>query len=68
MKQQGLYVLEREIIASSESARTESVWTRTRVFEETAARPLVAEMILNAAVMKASHPTDEQEARELGLA
>ncbi len=61
------YALEREIIALSESARTESVWTRTRMFEETAARPLVAEMILNAAVMKASYPAYEQEARELGL-
>ena len=61
------YALEREIVALSESARTESVWTRTRVFEDSAARPLVAEMILNAAVMKASYPAYEQDARDLGL-
>ncbi|WP_218884012.1 hypothetical protein [Burkholderia guangdongensis] len=62
------YELEREIIALSESARTESVWVRTRVYEASATRPLVAEMILNGAVMKASYPRYDEEARELGLA
>ena len=61
------YELEREIVALSESARTESVWIRTRVHEASAARPLVAEMILNGAVMKASYPEYEREARALGL-
>ncbi|MDM0015688.1 hypothetical protein QTH87_24835 [Variovorax sp. J22P168] len=61
------YELEREIIALSESARTESVWVRTRVYEASTARPLVAEMILNGAVMKASYAAYEAEARELGL-
>ncbi|RYY58264.1 MAG: hypothetical protein EOO24_61945 [Comamonadaceae bacterium] len=61
------YELEREIVALSESARTESVWIRTRVYEASAARPLVAEMILNGAVMKASYPDYEREARALGL-
>ena len=61
------YELEREIIALSESARTESVWIRTRVFEASAARPLVAEMILNGAVIKASYPRYDVEAREIGL-
>jgi hypothetical protein len=61
------YELEREIVALSESARTESVWVKTRVYEASAARPLVAEMILNGAVMKASYPGYEREARELGL-
>jgi hypothetical protein len=58
------YELEREIIALSESARTESVWVRTRVFDA-ASRELVAEMILNGAVMKASYPAYESEARAL---
>ncbi|ARU04586.1 hypothetical protein CCO03_07785 [Comamonas serinivorans] len=60
------YALEREIIALSESARTESAWIRTRVFE-LPSRTLVAEMILNSAVMKASYPHYERDARELGL-
>jgi len=59
------YELEREIIALSESARTESVWVRTRV-HDAATRVLVAEMILNGAVMKASYPAYESEARALG--
>ena len=58
------YELEREIIALSESARTESVWVRTRV-HDAATRVLVAEMILNGAVMKASYPGYESEARAL---
>ncbi|MEJ8852968.1 hypothetical protein WKW79_00215 [Variovorax robiniae] len=60
------YELEREIVALSESARTESVWIRTRVVEA-GSRDAVAEMILNGAVMKASYPTYEEEARALGL-
>lgn len=59
------YELEREIIALSESARTESVWVRTRVYDATTSRTLVAEMILNGAVMKASYPGYESEARKL---
>ena len=59
------YDLEREVIALSESARTESAWIRTRVFDgET--RALVAEMILNHAVMKASYVAYDREAAELG--
>jgi len=59
------YELEREVVALSESARTESTWIRTRVFEPTPARPLVAQMILNAAVMKASYPRYDEEARAI---
>jgi len=59
------YELERDIVALSESARTESVWIRTRV-HEAGSRKLVAEMILNGAVMKASYPDYEKEARALG--
>ncbi|AMM25323.1 hypothetical protein [Variovorax sp. PAMC 28711] len=60
------YELEREIVALSESARTESVWIRTRVYEA-GSRALVAEMILNGAVMKASYAAYEAEAKQLGL-
>jgi len=59
------YELEREIIALSESARTESNWVRTRVFDGHS-RALVAEMILNSAVLKASYSDYEREARALG--
>ncbi|MBS0427051.1 MAG: hypothetical protein JSR41_07165 [Proteobacteria bacterium] len=61
------YALEREIVALSESARTESVWVRTTVYEA-GSRKLVAEMILNGATMKASYPHYEAEAKALGLA
>ena len=60
------YALEREIIALSESARTESTWIRTQVFE-LPSRKLVAEMILNSAVMKASYPHYQRDAHELGI-
>jgi hypothetical protein len=60
------YDLEREIVALSESARTESVWVRTKVYEA-GSRKLVAEMILNGATMKASYPHYEAEAKALGL-
>jgi hypothetical protein len=58
------YELEREIVALSESARTESVWVRTTVRDgQTGER--VAEMILNSATMKASYPGYEAEAASL---
>ena len=58
------YRLEREVIALSESARTESMWIRTRAFDgETGV--LVAEMILNHAVMKASYAAYDRELAEL---
>ena len=55
------YDLEREIVALSESARTESVWIRTRVYES-GTRTLKAEMILNGATLKASYANYETEA------
>ncbi|MBD3649638.1 MAG: hypothetical protein HUJ31_19770 [Pseudomonadales bacterium] len=59
------YELEREIIALSESRRTESNWIRTSVYDgET--RELVAEAILNSATLKESYEKYEEEARELG--
>ncbi|WP_353397003.1 hypothetical protein [Hydrogenophaga sp. 5NK40-0174] len=60
------YELEREIIALSESARTESCWVRTRVIHGDT-KALAAEMILNSATLKHSYAAYEQEARELGL-
>lgn len=60
------YALEREIVALSESTRTESVWVKTSVYE-LPSRKLVAEMILNGATMKASYPNYAQEAQALGL-
>jgi hypothetical protein len=59
------YELEREIIALSESARTESSWVRTRVFDGMS-RVLVAEMILNSAVLKASYADYARDAQALG--
>jgi hypothetical protein len=59
------YELEREIVALSESARTESAWIRTRVYDGLS-RTLVAEMILNSAVLKASYAAYESEALALG--
>ncbi|MGY4828839.1 hypothetical protein ACVNIS_09705 [Sphaerotilaceae bacterium SBD11-9] len=60
------YDLEREIIALSESARTESCWIRTQVYVA-GTRTLAAEMILNSATLKASYADYEKDARELGL-
>ncbi len=59
------YELEREIVALSESARTESLWVRTRVFDGES-RALVAEMILNSATLKASYAAYDDEAKALG--
>jgi hypothetical protein len=59
------YELEREIIALSESARTESVWVRTRIVDGES-RECVGEMILNSATLKASYARYDAEARQLG--
>ncbi len=47
------YLLRREIVALSESKRTESYWVRTRIFDETG-QHLKAEMLLNHATLKHS--------------
>ncbi|HUA35505.1 MAG TPA: hypothetical protein VMA09_17985 [Candidatus Binataceae bacterium] len=59
------YDLEREIIALSESKRTESNWVRTKVYE-TKTRELIAEMILNGATLKNSYAKYDEEAKALG--
>lgn len=59
------YLLEREVIALSESRRAESSWIRTQVREAKSER-LVATTLLNAAVLKASYPdydTDSEAER-----
>ena len=59
------YELEREIIALSESRRTESNWIKTSVYDGES-RELVAETILNSATMKNSYAKYEEEAKALG--
>ena len=61
------YELEREIIALSERARTESVWVRTRVRAASSRLP-VAEMVLNSATLKASYARYDAERQALGAA
>lgn len=48
------YVVRREIVALSESKRTESYWVKTRIYDAAGER-LKAEMLLNHASMKASY-------------
>jgi hypothetical protein len=59
------YELDREIIALSESRRTESNWIKTSVYDA-GSRQLVAEAILNAATMKNSYAGYEEEAKAIG--
>ena len=59
------YLLEREIIALSESRRTESNWIKTSVFDPDS-RELLAEVILNSATMKDSYEKYAEEAAALG--
>ena len=59
------YELEREIVALSESKRTESNWVRTKVYDGVT-RELVAEMILNSATLKGSYAKYQEEAKALG--
>lgn len=62
------YLLEREIIALSESRRTESNWIRTRVYDgaQDQGKSLVAEVILNSATMKDSYARYAEDAAVLG--
>jgi hypothetical protein len=47
------YLIRREVVALSESKRTESYWVRTRIFDEAGER-IKAEMLLNHATLKQS--------------
>ncbi len=59
------YQLEREIVALSESRRTESNWIKTSIFDA-GTRELVAETILNSAVLKDSYADYASDAATLG--
>lgn len=48
------YVIRREIVALTESKRTESYWVRSRIYDS-AGRKQVAEMLLNHATLKHSY-------------
>jgi len=48
------YLIRREIVALSESRRTESFWVRSRIFDA-AGKRLLAEMLLNHATLKDSY-------------
>ena len=57
------YLIRREIVALSESKRTESYWVRSRIFDA-AGKVLKAEMLLNHATLKQSYAGyDEARAR-----
>lgn len=59
------YQLEREIIALSESRRTESVWIRTRVYDGLT-EDLIAKAMLNSATLKDSYANYAADAKALG--
>lgn len=54
------YEIEREVVAISDSRRTESTWVRTRVYRPGADR-VIAAMLLNSAVLKDSYANYEAE-------
>lgn len=54
------YLLRREVVALSESKRTESYWVRTRIYDAAGQR-LKAEMLLNHATLKHSYAGYEAE-------
>jgi hypothetical protein len=55
------YLIRREIVALSESRRTESYWERSRIYDA-GGETVKAEMLLNHAVLKHSYPNYEAEA------
>ena len=54
------YLIRREIVALSESKRTESYWVRSRIYDASG-QQLKAEMLLNHASLKHSYPHYEDE-------
>lgn len=56
------YLIRREIVALSESKRTESYWVRSRIYDATGEH-LKAEMLLNHATLKHSYPHYDEEAQ-----
>lgn len=61
------YLIRREIVALSESRRTESFWVRTRIFDANGKRQ-VAETLLNHALLKHSYARYETERAALASA
>lgn len=59
------YLLEREIIALSESRRTESNWIKTTVVDADT-KEICAEVILNSATMKDSYAKYAEQAAAIG--
>jgi len=59
------YIVRREIVALSESRRTESYWVKARIFDSTGEQ-LKAEMLLNHATLKHSYAPYEAELAALG--
>lgn len=59
------YTIEREIVALSESRRTESYWVKTTI-RDPASGDVVAEMILNHATLKGSYEAYDEEYPALG--
>jgi hypothetical protein len=57
------YEMDREVVALSGSRRTESLWSRTRVFQP-GREEVLATMLLNAAYMKDSFPNYEAEQKK----
>ena len=55
------YLIRREVVALSESKRTESYWVRSRIFDASGTK-LKAEMLLNHATLKHSYANYEAEA------
>jgi len=59
------YGIEREIIALSESRRTESNWVKSSIYDKQT-RELVCEVILNSATLKDSYANYAEDAKALG--
>ncbi|WP_339799882.1 hypothetical protein [uncultured Marinobacter sp.] len=56
------YLIRREIVALSESKRTESYWVRSRIYDASG-QHLKAEMLLNHATLKHSYPHYDEESK-----
>lgn len=56
------YLIRREIVALSESKRTESYWVRSRIYDASGEH-LKAEMLLNHATLKHSYPHYDEESK-----
>jgi hypothetical protein len=59
------YLIRREIVALSESRRTESYWVKSRIYDATGTT-LKAEMLLNHATLKDSYARYEEERTAAG--